>query len=114
MRDYFPTLIVRQKWHVATRNVKLGGVVLVQDSNVVRGRWRLAEVISANAGFGDVNCATKIYRLDRSILDVKTLYFRDLYVELLCCFMSMNNHWESKEGGSVERVQDLAHRLESG
>ena len=32
----------------------MGDVVQVQDSNVVRGRWRLAEVISANAGSGGV------------------------------------------------------------
>ena len=29
-RDYFPTLVVRQKWHVSKRNVVLGDVILLQ------------------------------------------------------------------------------------
>ncbi|XP_068235508.1 uncharacterized protein [Palaemon carinicauda] len=45
-RDYFPTLIVRQKWHVDKRNVKPGDIVLVQDSNTIRGQWKLAQVRS--------------------------------------------------------------------
>ena len=32
-RDFFPSLIVRQKWHTARRNVKVGDVVLIQHSN---------------------------------------------------------------------------------
>ena len=42
--DYFPSLIIRQKWHTATRNVRVGDIVLVADSNVVRGEWKLARV----------------------------------------------------------------------
>lgn len=49
-RDYFHTLIVRQKWHVAKRDVKAKDVVLVQDSNTYRGNWRLAEVVEAVPG----------------------------------------------------------------
>ena len=33
--DYFPSLIVRQKWHTSVRDVKKGDVVLVADSNSV-------------------------------------------------------------------------------
>lgn len=43
-RDYFPTLIVRQKWHAERRNMKPGDIVIVQDSSPIRGRWRLAQV----------------------------------------------------------------------
>ena len=46
-RDYFHSLIVRQKWHTAVRNLKAGDIVLVQDSNSVRGNWRLAQVADA-------------------------------------------------------------------
>ena len=49
-RDYFPTLLVRQKWHVQRRNVKPGDIVLVQDSNTLRGMWKLAQVVEADAG----------------------------------------------------------------
>ena len=37
MRDYFPSLIVEAKWHVARRNVQVGDVVLMQDTNSIRG-----------------------------------------------------------------------------
>ena len=40
-RDFFPSLLVRQKWHVERRNVQVGDVVLLKDSNVIRGNWRL-------------------------------------------------------------------------
>ena len=43
-RDFFPSLIIRQKWHTAHRNVIKGDIVLLQDSNLVRGQWRLGKV----------------------------------------------------------------------
>ena len=44
IQNYFHTLIIRQKWHTAVRNLQKGDIVLVQDSNTVRGHWRLAQV----------------------------------------------------------------------
>ena len=41
---HFPNLIVRQKWHTAHRNLKSGDVVMIQDSNLIRGQWRLGIV----------------------------------------------------------------------
>ena len=49
-RDYFPSLLIRQKWHIASRNVRVGDIVLVQDSNLVRGAWKLAQVMKAEPG----------------------------------------------------------------
>ena len=43
-RDYFPSLIIRQKWHTQKRNLQEGDVVLIQDNNAVRGEWRLGRV----------------------------------------------------------------------
>ncbi|KAJ8033541.1 hypothetical protein HOLleu_23814 [Holothuria leucospilota] len=43
-RDFFPSLIVRQKWHTVRRNLQKEDVVLVQDSNIVRGKWRMGIV----------------------------------------------------------------------
>ena len=43
-RFYFPTLLVRQKWHSARRNIMIGDVVLIQDSNAIRGNWKMAKV----------------------------------------------------------------------
>ncbi len=45
MKFYFPTLIVRKKWHTEMRNVCSGDIVLMQqDSNDYKGTWRLAQV----------------------------------------------------------------------
>ena len=45
-RDFFPSLVVRSKWHVERRNVKIGDVVILRDANALRGSWRLARVIN--------------------------------------------------------------------
>ena len=43
-RDYFPSLIVRQKWHTEKWGVKVNDIVIIQDSNVVRGEWKLVSI----------------------------------------------------------------------
>ena len=49
-RDFFPSLIVQQKWHKKKRNVRVGDVVLVQDSNQARGNWKLGKVSKVYPG----------------------------------------------------------------
>ena len=49
-RLYFDTLIVQQKWHTTMRNVCVGDIVLLQDTNAIRGNWQLAEVCEAIPG----------------------------------------------------------------
>ena len=49
-RDYFPSLLIHKKWHVKQRNVRVGDVVLVQDSNAIRGRWRMGEISEVTVG----------------------------------------------------------------
>ena len=41
---YFPTLIIRRKWHLERRNLCVGDICLLRDSNAFRGEWRLCEV----------------------------------------------------------------------
>ena len=52
-RDFFPSLTVRQKWHTARRNVQVGDVVLIQDSNQIRGKWKLGRVSQADPSLRD-------------------------------------------------------------
>ena len=47
-REYLVRLQERQKWHKETRNIKVGDVVLVADSNLVRNRWPMGRVIEAS------------------------------------------------------------------
>lgn len=49
-RDYFPSLIIRQKWHTAHRNMIVGDIVLMQDSNQIRGQWKLGRVSKVYTG----------------------------------------------------------------
>ena len=44
IRDYFPTLLPRRKWHVESRSVKVGDLVIVENSNLCRGQWTIGEV----------------------------------------------------------------------
>ena len=44
MKNYFPTLLVRKKWHHRQRNLQVGDVCLLQDSNQVRGEFRMCRV----------------------------------------------------------------------
>ena len=48
--NYFPSLILRQKWHTSHRNLKIGDVVMIQDSNLVRGNWKLGKVSNVYPG----------------------------------------------------------------
>ena len=52
-RDFFPSLIVRQKWHTSRRNVKVGDIVIVQDANQMRGKWKLGKVSRADPSLRD-------------------------------------------------------------
>ena len=44
LKLYFPTLVIRQKWHTARRNLAKEDICLIKDSNAIRGEWRLARV----------------------------------------------------------------------
>ena len=46
-REVFPGLVIEPKWHTERRNARIGDVVMIQDSNVVRGEWKLGVVTKA-------------------------------------------------------------------
>ena len=64
-RDFFPTLIIRQKWHVESRNLREGDIVLVQEKTALKGSWKLAEVCKAHISKdGKVRNVTLRYKLN--------------------------------------------------
>ena len=47
VQEVFPNLVVWPKWHTEQRNLKVGDIVLIQDSNALRGKWKKAIVVDA-------------------------------------------------------------------
>ena len=43
-RDYFYSLMIRPKWHTSKRNLRINDIVLIHDSNSLRGSWKLGRV----------------------------------------------------------------------
>ena len=43
-RDVFPNVLIRQKWHIEKRNVMVNDVVLIEDSYIVRGQYKMGIV----------------------------------------------------------------------
>ena len=50
IRDFWPSLIIRQKWHFERRNLRVGDIVIFQDSNILKANWKLGEILIANEG----------------------------------------------------------------
>ena len=46
-REVFPSLVINPKWHTESRNVKVGDVVLIEDSNALRGKWKMGVIVEA-------------------------------------------------------------------
>ena len=44
---------MRQKWHTRNRNVMVGDIVMVQDANQIRGKWKLGRVYTADPSLRD-------------------------------------------------------------
>ena len=42
--NFFPTLLPRQKWHHLKRNMKVGDVVIIKDSNSLRDEWKIGRI----------------------------------------------------------------------
>jgi hypothetical protein len=47
-RDVFPCLVSRKKWDVQRRDVKVNDIVMLVDSNAVRGNWTIGRIIEVH------------------------------------------------------------------
>ena len=53
IKEVFPNLVIRKKWHTEARNLLEGDIVLVQYLNAIRGNWKRAIVKKAIASKED-------------------------------------------------------------
>ena len=49
-RDYFSTLIVQQKWYVDKRDLCVGDIVLIQETNALKNSWKLTQILRLKPG----------------------------------------------------------------
>ena len=47
---YFPNLLIQEKWHHSKRNIMIGDIVIIQDSDLPRGQWKLGKVVKTIPG----------------------------------------------------------------
>ena len=67
-REVFPNLVICPKWHTERRNLQKGDVVLIQDDNALRGKWKKALVVDATpSSDGKVRHVTVRYRTPGNI-----------------------------------------------
>ena len=58
--EYLSTLQQRQKWVTKTRNINVGDIVLVNESDTVRNEWKLAKVTECNKSADDLVRSVKL------------------------------------------------------
>lgn len=87
-QEYLQSLQYRQKWHTVKQNLRTGDIVMVQDSNTLRGEWKLARVIQVHPGrdnlvrkltlqLGAQSPDKKPITIDRPVAKVKLLVKAD-------------------------------------
>ena len=47
---YFPSLVIQPKWHHEKRDVLVGDIVVIQDSKLPRGQWKLGSISEVTPG----------------------------------------------------------------
>ena len=60
VKEYLPTLQVRQKWFRPRRNFAIGDIVLVRYQTMPRNYWPLGKVIEVNSGRGGLVRSVKV------------------------------------------------------
>ena len=65
-----PSLVMRQKWHQASRNIQVGDLVMIADSGKIKSKYKLGIVVATTAsGDGLVRSATVQYFVKRGIAE---------------------------------------------
>ena len=58
INNYFPSLLLEQKWHIAKRNVKIGDIVIIKDVKAVRSAWKLGRVSKVSPSSSSSICSS--------------------------------------------------------
>ena len=70
---YAPSLVWDQKWHTSTRNLEVGDVVLLSESNSLKGEYRLGRVTevfpSSDGLVRKVNLAYKNFKIGEKVYE---------------------------------------------
>ena len=65
-----PSLVMRQKWHQANRNIQVGDLVMIADSGKIKSKYKLGVVVATTvSGDGLVRSATVQYFIKRGIAE---------------------------------------------
>ena len=82
-RDVFPSLVTTKKWKVQRRNVRVDDIVVVQDSNAVRGKWITGRIVNVfpgkNGRVRNVKVKTATTYYERPITKIAVLYTAEEY-----------------------------------
>ncbi len=74
----FPTLVIRKKWQVERRNVRVGDVVTYVEENAVRGKWTLGRIIEVYPGrdgrIRNAKVRTSLGEYTRPVTKVAVIY----------------------------------------
>ena len=81
MKEWIPSLSHRKKWFTAQRNLDVGDLVLLIETDTPRGQWSLGRIIEAYKGTDDkvrtVDLEIRGRRLKRSVHKLCPLEFSD-------------------------------------
>jgi len=86
-RDYFPSLIIQQNGTRRKQILKKGDIVLIQDSNQIRGQWKLgkvSEVFPGEDGIVRNTWHTRILRKGNRLMNIMaedTLQSKDQFTD---------------------------------
>lgn len=77
-RDVFPSLVPRKQWQVERRNVRPNDIVVVADSNAVRGKWSIGRILEVHPGpdgrVRNVKVKTSMGEYERPITKIAVIH----------------------------------------
>ena len=100
-----PSLVSRQKWHQASRNICDGDLVMIADSGKIKGKYKLGVVVATNVSSdGLVRSATVQYFVRRGVAETWSAERVIRSVQRLVLMLSVE-----EQAGELMVKDELAH-----